>query len=241
MAVNNSRTSVCMATFNGGRWIKSQLDSILGQLSPDDEIVISDDGSTDNTIDIIKSYGDPRIRLYHNHFHNYILNFEAALSHASGDIIFLSDQDDVWKKGKVEIMKKALEISNLVCSNCDITDSSLNVKRPFFSTANGKTGFLNNLRHNHYLGCCLAFDKKILELALPFPKGLITHDTWLGMVAEAFGSTLFIDDRLMYYRRHGENTSSTTEGSSLCLWEKIKYRIVILTGIFRIYLRLLSK
>lgn len=98
--------SVCMATYNGEKYIKEQIDSILKQLGSDDELVISDDGSSDGTIDIILGYHDPRIHLYKGSFHSPAFNFENALKNATGDFIFLSDQDDIWYDNKVpEILK----------------------------------------------------------------------------------------------------------------------------------------
>ena len=88
--------SVCMATYNGEKYIQEQIDSILCQLSKDDELVISDDHSTDATCDIIKSYNDRRIKLFLNELAKGVThNFENALLHSKGDIIFLADQDDV--------------------------------------------------------------------------------------------------------------------------------------------------
>ena len=97
---SNMIVSVCMATYNGEKYIREQIDSILPQLSDSDELVISDDGSSDSTIDIIQGYNDRRIRLYHNTRHGVTWNFENALRQSRGDVIFLADQDDVWKPGK---------------------------------------------------------------------------------------------------------------------------------------------
>jgi glycosyltransferase involved in cell wall biosynthesis len=94
--------SVCMATYNGAKYIKEQMDSILCQLGKDDEVVVSDDGSTDSTLDIVAEYGDSRIKIVRNTgAHNFIRNFENSLKAAHGDYIFLADQDDVWLPDKV--------------------------------------------------------------------------------------------------------------------------------------------
>lgn len=222
-----------MATYNGEAFIQQQLISILNQLSENDEVIISDDGSTDSTIELIKSFKDNRIVLYSNHFHNHILNFEFVLSHASGDFIFLSDQDDVWVEDKVKVMMAYLERYDLVCSNCYIVDSNLNDMQKEFYTipVKNRRGFFRNLHHNNYLGCCMGFRKNILEKALPFPKRLITHDTWIGMVAESCGTPIFIDDKLIYFRRHNSNTSNTLKGSNLTLLQKLSYRYVIMRGL----------
>src|SRR5688572_19081887 len=112
--------SVCIPTFNGEKFIHRQLESIISQLSPDDEIVISDDSSSDNTLNIIKSLNDSRIKLLdNNHFRNPIFNLENALKHAKGDFIFLADQDDLWKENKVPLLLKKLNNYDLVLSNCN--------------------------------------------------------------------------------------------------------------------------
>lgn len=222
-----------MASYNGAKYIGEQLDSIIKQLNDGDEIIISDDGSTDETIQIIERINSPLIKLFRNHFRNHILNFEFALKQATGDLIFLADQDDVWIENKVCIMKTYLVKYDIVCSNCYIVDGSLNkLQKEFYTnTPEKRKGAIRNLIHNHYLGCCMAFRRKICDNALPFPKGLITHDTWIGLVAECSGKTLFIDDKLILFRRHESNTSNTLKGSDLSIFKKISYRYNILKGL----------
>ena len=94
--------SVCMTTYNGEKFIREQIASILCQLQDHDELIISDDGSTDSTIEIVNSLGDVRIKFYQNCFKNVVKNFEFTISKAVGDYIFLSDQDDIWHRNKVE-------------------------------------------------------------------------------------------------------------------------------------------
>lgn len=231
--MKNNKISVCIASYNGAKYIRQQLESIIKQLDDGDEIIISDDGSTDETIQIIENINCPIIKLFHNHFRNHILNFEFALIHATGDIIFLSDQDDVWIDNKVQIMSSYLETNDLVCSNCYIVDEHLNILfKEFYTIAPIKRkGFFRNLFHNNYLGCCMAFRKRILDYAIPFPKDLITHDTWIGLVAELCGTSIFIEDKLIYFRRHESNTSNTLKGSNLSLRQKINYRYIIIKGL----------
>ena len=122
--------SVCMASHNGGKYIKQQIDSILSQLSLEDELIISDDGSSDSTIEIIKRCNDSRIKLYvmeHNSKgmkpHYYVTkNFENALKYVNGDYIFLSDQDDVWCPNKVEVCLEYLQDYDIVLHNLQCVD-----------------------------------------------------------------------------------------------------------------------
>ena len=144
--------SVCIATYNGKEELRRQLDSIYPQLSVDDEIVISDDNSTDGTRELIKTYIDndaclPKVYLIDGpSLHSPIPNFENALKNAKGDYIFLSDQDDQWMPNKVEVMMKALQQSSCVVSDCVVTDGSLNVTAPSFYELNRtRAGWMYNL------------------------------------------------------------------------------------------------
>lgn len=229
--------SVCMATYNGEKYIKEQLDSILSQLKNIDEVIISDDGSLDKTLEIIEGYQDPRIKIFRNSFKNLILNFEFALNQAKGDYIFLSDQDDVWLPFKVEICTKQLSIFDVVISNCKVVNSNLEVINPsFFKLNNSKKGLFSNLIKNSYLGCCLAFRKEVLLKALPFPKSIPMHDIWFGFISELFFKTKFINEPLMLYRRHGKNESPTAENSPFNFIKKMKFRINIIKNLPSLYL-----
>jgi len=203
------KISVCIATYNGAKYIAEQLDSILPQLSENDEVIISDDSSTDATIEIISNYNDSRIKTYpHQQFGNPIFNFEHAIKKASGDIIFLSDQDDKWEKNKISTMMPFFDIHDLVVSNARIGDASLKiVKESYFEWRNSRTGLIKNFYKNSYLGCCMAFKKNTLEKILPFPKNIPMHDMWIGMICEIHYKPIFIQDKLMVYRRHGGNAT----------------------------------
>jgi glycosyltransferase involved in cell wall biosynthesis len=234
------KTSVCMATFNGGKYIKTQIESILSQLNDSDELIISDDGSSDGTIEVIESFNDKRITLLNhakkkeNYKGSYTTrNFEHALNNASGDIIFLSDQDDVWSERQVEKMSKLLCYNDLVLSNCIVTDESLNLLHDsYFDLIRSKKGLINNIIKNAYLGCCMAFKKEILNIALPIPPGPIAHDIWIGLIAECYGNPFFYREPLVFYRRHSNNVSTSANKSNNTLAFKIYYRLCILLRLF---------
>jgi len=231
------KISVCMATYNGEKYIAVQLESILKQLSESDEVVISDDSSTDNTIDIIKNFKDKRIRLYeHNRFYSPIFNFENALKKASGDIIFLSDQDDIWLDDKVAVMTKLLLSYDLVVSDCILIDGSGAVLNDsFFELRGSKAGVIHNLIKNCYVGCCMAFNRKILEKALPFPKAIPMHDMWIGMIGELFGKTYFCKEKLVKYRRHCKNESPEIGKSKFGILRKLSFRSILICQLFKRY------
>jgi glycosyltransferase involved in cell wall biosynthesis len=218
--------SVCLASFNGQKYIKEQIDSILVQLSYDDELIVSDDGSTDNTFSIIANYNDARIKVFHNENKKGVVgNFENALKHAQGDYIFLSDQDDVWLKDKVTVCLDHLNTVDLVNADCKIVDSELNLlEDSFFISNNSKNGILNTLRHNAYMGCCMAFNRKILSKILPFPKDIPLHDLWIGFVCDLFYKSLLLSVPLILYRRHSLNVSKTTEKSPYSFLRKMLFR-----------------
>ena len=218
-----------MATFNGGKYIKEQINSILVQLGKEDELIISDDGSTDNTLEIIRELGDNRIKLYQNiNMHGYAHNFENALTHASGDYIFFSDQDDVWLPNKVETMLTHLQHDNFVISDAYITNDELEIKGRLSSWRTYKKGYLQNLFKSIYAGCTCAFTKRIKEYALPFPSTkYIQHDNWIGLLCELKFNVVYVDEPLILYRRHNSNTSGAGSKSSKTPLFMINYRIVL--------------
>lgn len=231
--------SVCIATYNGEKYIAKQLESILSQDLPVDEIIISDDSSTDRTVDIIKSYSDIRITLLENNkFRSPIFNFENALKYATGAVFFLSDQDDIWLPSKVRVLREYLRHYDLVISDASLIDASCCVvEDSFYKLRSSGSGFLKNLYSNTYLGCCMAFNRKVLEKALPFPTNIPMHDMWLGMIAEIFGKTLFCSETLVYYRRHSSNASPAAIGTSCYnIIDMISFRYNLLTALAKRYL-----
>ena len=203
-----TRISVCMATRNGARFIHRQLASILMQLGPLDEVVISDDSSTDGTVDIVKSFGDRRIRLYENNtFFSPVFNFENCLKKATGKIIVLSDQDDVWLENRMAVIEEAFKDGqnpiHLIVTDGYVVDENENViEDSIFKKLGAGKGILKNIYDNTYPGCCLAFSRELLQVALPFPKGIPMHDMWLGILGEMFGRVDFVAEKTIKYRKH---------------------------------------
>ena len=237
--------SVCIATYNGKEELRRQLDSIYVQLSEEDEIVISDDNSTDGTRDLVEEYIHrddvrPKVRLLEGPCKGSpIPNFENALKHAKGNYIFLSDQDDKWMPNKVKVMMQALQHSCCVVSDCVVTDGELNVKASSFYELNAtKTGWMHNLFFkNGYLGCCMAFRRCVLEKSLPFPTHTPMHDIWIGNIAAMYYDVKFINDKLIYFCRHDHNNSDTARKSTATLFEKIGFRLIVVKNLLAKYLR----
>lgn len=204
--------SVCLASYNGERYIERQIESILLQLSLCDELVISDDNSTDNTLSIVENIRDRRIKIIRNNINvGYTKNFERALMHSIGDYIFLSDQDDVWLPNKVEIVMQDLQDVEFVVSNAKIVDANLNIiHQSHFDLYGTRQGFFLNLYKSRYIGACMAFRRNVLDKVIPFPQNssLCPHDFWITLVAELYFSTKLEQRALLLYRRHGKNVST---------------------------------
>mgnify|MGYP000992448809 CR=1 FL=1 len=231
--------SVCIATYNGEKFIYDQLQSILDQLLENDEIIISDNYSSDKTIDIINSINDSRIKVYFFKKKNLIKNFENTLSHAKGDYIFLSDQDDIWLPNKIKIMAKELSSHDLVVSDCIVVNKDLETMEPsFYGINKSKSGFLKNIIKNSYLGCCMAFNRKILEASLPFPEDIPMHDWWIGLIGEITGKVVFLDNKLILFRRHNNNASITCKISTFSLSKKVRWRFILIKNIFIRYIKI---
>lgn len=209
--------SVCMATFNGAKNIREQLESILVQLSEGDEIVISDDGSTDGTLDLINSFCEPRIKLLINDVRlGPARNFERAMQHASGSVIYLSDQDDVWRKDKIEVVNRVFHKTSalVVVSDARIIDGTgMVTSESFFEWRGSGPGFLKNFLKNGFLGCCMAFRAQAKSFILPFPHHINMHDEWIGLTCSLVGKVDFINEPLIDYRRHEANVTNMSHGS----------------------------
>lgn len=222
------RISVCIATYNGEKFIKEQLESILKQLSSFDEVIISDDCSKDDTLSVVESIKDERIKIIKNlGDHGYTSNFENALRHASGDIIVLSDQDDVWFDNKISTILSALENYDFAVSDATIVDEHLNViNASFWSLRKPYYNAPGDFLKCSYLGCCMAFKRRVLDMALPFPSNhtLCYHDYWLLLVGAFFFKVKYIKEPLVYYRRHGNNVSDAGLSNGVPFGRKVRYR-----------------
>lgn len=223
--------SVCMATFNGEKFIREQIGSILVQLDSEDELIISDDGSTDSTLDVICSITDRRIKIYKNSFKNVVHNFEFAISKATGDYIFLSDQDDRWHEDKIKSYLECFDITNadLVISDVALIDSGGGKKLDRFYPNGFKMGTFENLKKNNFIGCAMAFKRHTKQWFIPFPNNIPMHDWWIGLVISKKGKVKFLDKKLIYYRRHGENV---TTGMRSSFWSILRWRWILIKNLY---------
>lgn len=222
--------SVCMATYNGQKYVKEQIDSILCQLDKDDELVISDDHSVDATTRIIMSYDDPRVRLYENELAKGVThNFENALNKSHGDIVFLSDQDDVWYPGKIQEMTAFLQEGgyDVITCNCALTDAQLNITQEAYYTTESPLdrSVWGNFKKDLWLGACMAFRRSVLKEVLPIPKYMAAHDLWIALYSQLHFRCGYYPKVLQLYRRHDNTVSFAGEKSTNSLWYKLSYRV----------------
>lgn len=209
-----TRVSVAMAVYNGEKYLAQQLDSILQQLGKKDEIVISDDGSTDHTTRLIESYieHDPRIHLTKGPGLGTKQNIACALSKVTGTYIFLADQDDVWKPDKVRrVLQTFREYRcHVVVHDCIVTEADLEqvIYPSFFEYRGSGCGMWRNIWKNKYIGCCMALHRDLLPYILPIPDDIQMHDQWIGVINDMHrGGCVFLKEPLLYYRRHDGNVS----------------------------------
>lgn len=226
--------SVCVATFNGDEYLAAQLDSIIVQLNDGDELIISDDGSSDKTLKIITSYGDNVKKILHNNRGGVVSNFEKALLASKNSIIVLSDQDDVWLPGRLNLIRDNIDKCILMQLNGVVVDSILQPRGlTIFNAIEVRKGFIRNVYKNTFVGCTLAFRRDLLSKLLPFPSGIVWHDWYIGLVAELTGKVLRLSDVSMLYRRHKNNLSQTGSKSTNKISTKIKIRIIMLFAIMK--------
>jgi glycosyltransferase involved in cell wall biosynthesis len=185
------KTSIAMATFNGAKYLQEQLDSFLAQTRLPDELIVCDDGSDDDTLAILRAFQKTapfHVEISENQtILGCTKNFEKAASLCTGDLIFFSDQDDVWFKNKLEVMIQFMENHPQVMvavNDAEIVDEKL------------------------LPGCCMVFRSKMKGLFLPVPDYALPYDTWLNRLALRLDCREFVNEPLQYYRRHRDNTSA---------------------------------
>lgn len=227
------KLSVALAAYNGAIYLNEQMDSILSQLTGQDELVISVDPSDDRTEEIVRDYAerDPRVRFVAGKGKGLIANFETAITACVGDVICLSDQDDIWLEGKAQRMRELFADPNItvVLHDAVIANVDLTVVAPsYYALRPPHVGFLRNLLRNSYVGCCMAFSTRLKPYVLPFPKGLPMHDQWIGMVGERHGKVIIEREKFLKCRRHGGNASALRHSSII---QMVKWRVSLLNAL----------
>ncbi|MDJ0456352.1 glycosyltransferase [Arthrobacter sp. NQ7] len=208
------RVSVCMATYNGQEYVEEQIQSILAQLSPDDELIIVDDASKDSTTDVVRRLQDPRIVLLPNAENmGYVASFERAIAASRGEYIMLSDQDDVWLAGRVDTLIAALQTKDFAASNFTVFGGPANRYHKVQLRESDSGRWAANLVTTWigirpYYGCTMAFKAAAKKLILPFPEFLTeTHDQWIAIVANLNREMIHVAAPTVSRRLHDDNTT----------------------------------
>ncbi|HAS6190389.1 TPA: glycosyltransferase [Vibrio vulnificus] len=226
------KRSIAMAAYNGSEFISEQIESILSQLDINDELVISLDASQDNTQDIINYYVsiDNRVKLVHNELSGVVKNFENAIRNCNGDIIFLSDQDDVWLDGKIsKVTNEFLDNENTLAVIHDYKlvneDLSLISDSGFELRGGASASVIGNIYRLRYIGCCMAFRKEVVSFILPIPTKKRSHDWWIGTIVGMHGKVKVLNDKLILHRMHGNN-ATPKKRQSLSYMIAIRFLII---------------
>lgn len=236
--------SVVLAAYNGEKFLQAQLESILTCLRAGDELVLVDDFSTDRTDEIIAGVNWPNVVVLRNPVNRGVrATFEIGLRRARGEIVFLSDQDDIWVHGKRDAVVAEFENDprcTVVVSDATVIDADGREIEPSFMRTRGgfRKDFFGNFVRNRFLGCAMALRREVVQVALPIPKLVPMHDMWLGLVGSLMGSVRYLDHPYLKYRRHGGNLSPATRRdlAQVVAW-RIGLLLAMVQGLFRRELR----
>jgi glycosyltransferase involved in cell wall biosynthesis len=204
--------SVVMCTYNGEKYIEEQLNSILKQTYQNLEIIIVDDVSTDNTWQILEQYQQKykNISIYKNEKNlGYIKNFENALKKATGDLIAIADQDDIWLPQKLEIQQKNIEDnliiyhdSALINQKGEYLNKNISSIINMYEGDNCRSLIFDNCISGHTILC----KKELLSYIFPFPTDMF-YDWWMGFIALAVGKIKYLPETFVKYRQHEQSVT----------------------------------
>ena len=221
MAKPRATISVALATYNGALHLEDQLNSIINQTVAPTEVVISDDGSSDDTLALARrllSASNLKFQIIEHEFNKgFSCNFNSALMRTTGEIVFVCDQDDVWLPNKIEyfLANANFEDFFLIMSDMTVVDRELNVLLDSFLNS-------TNIPESEYAyGCNMAIGRRLLDLALPVPHEFIQHDIWLSMLANLLNAKKILPEPSILYRRHERNVTDKLAGQRESLREII--------------------
>lgn len=215
-----SKISILLSTYNGGKYLKAQLDSLFSQSYKNFRVIVRDDGSSDKTLEILKSYNIELLPSNENL--GVKSSFETLLKYAFGnsdaEYFMFCDQDDVWNQDKIELtLQKMYEMEKLykntpilVHTDLEVVDENLHTINPSFMNLQNldeKKNRLNNLLiQNTITGCTVMINKDLAKLCLPMSLNAIVHDWWVGLVASYFGKIGYLSQSTIKYRQHTQNS-----------------------------------
>ena len=214
------KIDILMATYNGEKYLRGQIDSILSQTYKNFNLIISDDASTDSTQKILKEYEqkDKRIKIYIQEKNlGIVKNFEFLLEKVENKLFMFADQDDIWDIDKVEFSRDKLEAeeADLVYTDLKVVDEKLETTANSYWKLKGFTkkvykynNFQSLYLNNYITGCTVLCKSKWIKEVLPLPKDskYVIHDYWLVLIVSMKGKLVYIDKPLIKYRQHKNNS-----------------------------------
>lgn len=244
--ISRKAISVCMASYNGAFYIRQQIESILPQLSQEDELIIVDDCSVDCTIEIISSIPDNRIQLHRNVSNKGVVKtFEEAVRLAKNEYIFLADQDDIWTENRVEKMLQVIMNFPFRLVTGNFISIDMQGKRLYTISdrirARESCAYARNIYNifrgkSVYYGCAMAFKRELKEIILPFPKYIESHDVWIAMAANLLKSNIHLEYIVLKHRLHENNVTQSHRG----LGEKLYSRILFVRAMGELMIRIIK-
>ncbi|MBQ2777175.1 MAG: glycosyltransferase family 2 protein [Peptococcaceae bacterium] len=249
---------ILMATYNAERFLRAQLDSILNQTNQDWKLIVRDDCSSDNTVEILQEYQErepDRIQLIQSEHpsgsaqNNFFWLMQYWKKHGQADYAMFADQDDVWLEEKIECTIEKMhwlegqygtEIPLLVHTDLAVVDEALSIlNNSLFDMHNmdSNRNQLNNiLVQNIVTGCTVMINRSLIKMVCEIPKHAVMHDMWLALIAAAFGHIGFIDRATMLYRQHGQNVKGAQNMKSAAyLLKKIAHLQDVHSGLVEQY------
>ena len=229
-----SSLSIVMCTYNGAAFVEAQVQSILAQTYPFEELVIVDDASTDQTYALLQELTttDARIKLYQNAINiGYNANFEKAIRLSAGDYIAFADQDDIWEPLKIQLMSQVQlnpldDVPSLVFSDLSLINTYGEHKgNSFWEMADldpMRTTFNSLMFANVVTGCASLINHRMRDLLKEIPSDVMMHDHWIGLIAYGLGKVEIISQPLVRYRIHDD---SVTEKQEADFFWKMKKQI----------------
>ena len=235
------KVDILLATYNGARYLKEQLDSILNQTYSDFRLIISDDKSTDKTRSIIEEYAekDSRIECYFQESNlGVIKNFEFLMKKVESNFFMFSDQDDIWKENKIEKSMEVMESekADLVYSDLEVVDKNLNTTYKSYWKLKGldnKVKKYNNFSalylNNFITGCTMLCKKKFIDMILPLPNKskFVLHDYWVALIVSQHGNLAYVKEPLIKYRQHKDNkVGSRKKSDEINNFDELRYLFI---------------
>jgi len=214
--------SIALATCNGGRFLREQLDSIYAQTWPNLEVVAGDDCSSDDTVALLEEYRQRHALRYEVNARNigFVRNFETIMARCRGEFIALADQDDVWLPEKLERLLAGIGGASLIHSDASLIDHEGEELPGSLSAVSGifpinKNNFKYFVCNACVTGCTALFRRDLLDTALPIPECETYHDWWLALTASKRDGVAYLSEQLVKYRQHAANQTGVSRKSGL--------------------------